>query len=88
MISSRKRIYSFDLFLETELVGELPADLVLAELLAHEIMRSLPVKLLFTSGYQVRMKSAEIIYRGHRVQSRRREESASGGRKRNAYLPP
>ena len=62
-----KHYYQFTLYLETEVSGEPPDRKALGELLALEAMAALPVNLLTAPTYAVRLQSAEVIYRGHRV---------------------
>lgn len=81
-----KRYYAFSLYLETDVSGDaLPEPKALAELIALEAMRCLPVKLLQGDGYAVRMEGAEITYRGHRIPA---PGLSGSGRKRTAYRRP
>lgn len=72
-----KRYYSFSLYLETDVSGTPPEDnKALAELIALEAMRALPVKLLTADAYAVRMLGAEVTYRGHRIALSQRQGAA------------
>ena len=76
-----KRIYQLTLYQEVRLAEEPANNAILAERIAAEIMRALPVNLC--EG--VRLIAAEAIYRGHRVAAVRPKGAIRRG---SAYLPP
>lgn len=71
-----KHLWQFTLYLETDVSGAPPDRKALGELIALEAMAALPVALLTSDAYAVRMLGAEIIYRGHRVAQPARQGAA------------